>query len=129
MNAKRRRLVVKIGSSLLVEPGAGLRQAWLASLAEDIVEERTNGAEVIIVTSGAIAGPIVALDLRTLYLEDLTLLGATVMPRAVFEALVAIIEAGEIRPLLAKTFPLAELRAAQAEFLEKAHVGNFVVLP
>lgn len=81
------------------------------------------------VTSGAIAGPIVALDLRTLYLQDLTLFGATVMPRAVFESLVRIIVAGEIRPLLAKTFPLAELRAAQAEFLEKAHVGNFVVLP
>ncbi len=81
------------------------------------------------VTSGAIAGPIVDLDLRTLYLNDLTLHGATVMPRYVFENLVGYIERGEIRPLLAKTFPLAELAEAQAEFLEKKHIGNFVVIP
>ena len=81
------------------------------------------------VTSGAIAGPIVELDLRTLYLNDLTLHGATVMPRYVFENLVGYIERGEIRPLLAKTFPLADLAGAQAEFLEKKHIGNFVVLP
>ncbi len=81
------------------------------------------------VTSGAIAGPIVALDLRTLYLNDLTLHGATVMPRYVFENLVGYIERGEIRPLLAKTFALADLAKAQAEFLEKKHIGNFVVIP
>ena len=81
------------------------------------------------VTSGAIAGPIVALDLRTLYLNDLTLHGATVMPRYVFENLVGYIERGEIRPLLAKTFLLADLAEAQAEFLEKKHIGNFVVIP
>ncbi len=81
------------------------------------------------VTSGAIAGPIVELDLRTLYLEDLTLHGATVMPPGIFQSLVGYIERAEIRPLLARAFPLAELRAAQEEFLEKAHVGNFVVVP
>jgi NADPH:quinone reductase-like Zn-dependent oxidoreductase len=81
------------------------------------------------VTSGAIAGPLVEIDLRTLYLEDLTLHGATVMPPGIFQALVGYIERAEIRPLLARTFPLAELRAAQEEFLKKAHVGNFVVVP
>ncbi len=49
------RLVVKIGSSLLVQPNAGLRQAWLASLAADLADRRAAGDEVIIVTSGAIA--------------------------------------------------------------------------
>ncbi|MGI9494113.1 MAG: glutamate 5-kinase [Geminicoccaceae bacterium] len=49
------RLVVKIGSSLLVEPGCGLRKAWLASLAADLADRRAVGDEVIIVTSGAIA--------------------------------------------------------------------------
>ncbi len=55
MNSRGRRLVVKIGSSLLVEPGSGLRQAWLASLAEDLAEHRRAGDQVIVVTSGAIA--------------------------------------------------------------------------
>ncbi len=79
------------------------------------------------VTSGAIAGPSVDLDLRTLYLKDLELLGATVMPVGIFETLVGYIEREEIRPLLAKTFPLDRLRDAQNEFLHKQHVGNFVI--
>ncbi len=49
------RLVVKIGSSLLVESGSGIRQTWLASLAADLAERRAAGQQVIIVTSGAIA--------------------------------------------------------------------------
>ena len=80
------------------------------------------------VTSGAIAGPLVELDLRTLYLRDLEVLGATVMPAEVFTNLVSYIERGEIRPLLAKTFPLSQIRDAQAAFLKKQHVGNFVIL-
>jgi NADPH:quinone reductase-like Zn-dependent oxidoreductase len=79
------------------------------------------------VTAGAIAGPTVDLDLRTLYLKDLELLGATVMPVGIFETLVGTIEREEIRPLLAKTFPLDRLRDAQKAFLHKQHVGNFVI--
>jgi NADPH:quinone reductase-like Zn-dependent oxidoreductase len=79
------------------------------------------------VTSGAIAGPVVDLDLRSLYLKDLTLLGATVMPVGVFESLVGYIERQEIRPLLAKTFPLDRIADAQSAFLRKQHVGNFVI--
>ena len=92
-----------------------------------LIERIARGGHYV--TSGAIAGPIVALDLRTLYLNDLTLHGATVMPRFVFENLIGYIERGEIRPLLAKSFPLADLAKAQAEFLEKKHIGNFVVIP
>ncbi len=79
------------------------------------------------VTSGAIAGPVVELDLRTLYLKDLTLFGATVMPLGIFESLVGYIEREEIRPLLAKTFPLKNVAEAQTEFLSKQHVGNFAI--
>jgi len=80
------------------------------------------------VTSGAIAGPVVDLDLRSLYLKDLTLLGATVMPVGIFETLVGYIERQEIRPLLAQTFSLDKIAAAQAAFLLKQHVGNFVII-
>ncbi|MEM6305370.1 MAG: alcohol dehydrogenase family protein [Pseudomonadota bacterium] len=79
--------------------------------------------------SGAIAGPMVELDLRTFYLNDLTLHGSTVVPHHIFTDLVSYIERGEIKPLLAATYPLSELHAAQAAFIEKAHVGNIVVLP
>ncbi len=52
--ASLRRLVVKVGSSLLVEQGQP-RTAWLASLGADIATLRQSGVEVIVVSSGAIA--------------------------------------------------------------------------
>ncbi|MBI1383488.1 MAG: zinc-binding dehydrogenase [Rhizobiales bacterium] len=80
-------------------------------------------------SSGAIAGPRVELDMRTFYLRDLTLIGCTAWDEPVFANLVGYIERGEIRPLLAKTFPLAKIADAQREFLAKAHVGKFVLIP
>lgn len=77
--------------------------------------------------SGAIAGPIVDLDLRTLYLNDLTFTGATVVPPGTFGDLVGYIARGEVRPVLAQTFPLERLHDAQRAFIEKKHVGNIVV--
>lgn len=79
--------------------------------------------------SGAIAGPMVELDLRTLYLRDLTFTGSTVLPPQIFGDLVGYIERGEIRPLLAATYPLADLNRAQEAFISKHHVGNIVVTP
>ena len=79
--------------------------------------------------AGAIAGPLVELDLRTLYLRDLTFVGATVVPPGVFADLVGYIERGEIHPLLAATYPLEDLREAQEAFIAKRHVGNIVVTP
>jgi NADPH:quinone reductase-like Zn-dependent oxidoreductase len=76
------------------------------------------------VTSGAIAGPIVELDLRTLYLKDLILIGSTRQDPRVFTNLVSYIEAGEIHPMVAETYPLQDLRAAQEAFLEKSHMGK-----
>jgi len=77
--------------------------------------------------SGAIAGPIVDLDLRTLYLKDLTFTGNTVTTLNVFPDLVGYIERGEIKPALAAAYPLSELHAAQQAFIDKKHVGNIVV--
>lgn len=79
--------------------------------------------------AGAIAGPVVQLDLRTFYLRDLTFTGATVVPVGVFADLVRYIEDGELEPLLAATWPLEELHDAQRAFIEKRHVGNIVVTP
>jgi NADPH:quinone reductase-like Zn-dependent oxidoreductase len=80
-------------------------------------------------SSGAIAGPIVSLDMRSFYLKDLTLYGSTGWDQPVFPNLVGYIERGEIKPLLAKTFPLEQIAAAQEAFSEKKHVGKFVLIP
>lgn len=79
--------------------------------------------------SGAIAGPMVTLDLRTFYLRDLTFTGSTVIDLDVTPRLVGYIESGAIKPALAATYPLEELREAQSAFIAKKHTGNIVVCP
>ncbi len=81
------------------------------------------------VTSGAIAGPLVELDVRTLYLKDLTLIGATYQDDITFKNLISYIERGEIKPLVSKTYPLSEIAQAQTDFLEKKFVGKLVLVP
>ena len=81
------------------------------------------------VTVGAIAGPVVELDVRTLYLKDLTLMGCTYQAPGIFENLIGYIERGEIRPLVAATYPLTEIVAAQKAFLAKEFVGKIVLVP
>ena len=78
-------------------------------------------------TAGAIAGPIVPFDLRTLYLNDLELHGVTSFEPRLFADLVGMVETGAIRPVLARVFPLDQIRAAQALFVAKSHVGSIVI--
>jgi len=77
--------------------------------------------------SGAISGPLVDLDLRTLYLKDLRLIGCTVLETDVFPNLVSYIERGEIRPVVAETYDLFDIVKAQEAFLTKQHVGKIVL--
>ena len=79
--------------------------------------------------SGAIAGPIVQMDLRKLYLKDLTLHGCTSQDANVFPDLVRYIEGHEIKPLVAKRFPLRDIVLGQEEFLSKKHVGKIILNP
>ena len=54
--SKARRIVVKIGSALLVDAKTGaIKASWLASLIDDLADLRVAGADVIVVSSGAIA--------------------------------------------------------------------------
>lgn len=81
------------------------------------------------VSSGAIAGPVVSLDMRDMYLKDITLIGCTAWDEPVFPDLISYIERGEIRPLVAKVFPFEKIADAQQEFMQKQHFGNFVLIP
>jgi glutamate 5-kinase len=76
---KARRLVVKIGSALLVEPGGEVRGSWLDALAQDIARLRAREQQVIVVTSGAIAlgRPALRLPRRPLRLEEKQAAAAT----------------------------------------------------
>ena len=68
--SKAKRIVVKIGSALLVS-GGDVRAAWLASLAEDVARARARGQDVILVSSGSIAlgRGVLELGVGTLALE------------------------------------------------------------
>ena len=79
--------------------------------------------------AGAIGGPIAELDLRTLYLKDLSLFGCTFQEDEVFENLVDYVERGEVRPVVSGTYPLAEIASAQEAFLTKRHIGKLVLIP
>jgi NADPH:quinone reductase-like Zn-dependent oxidoreductase len=79
-------------------------------------------------TAGAIAGAHVNLDLRSLYLKDLTLYGCTIPDAGIFARLVGYIERGEIRALVSATYPLERIVDAQRAFAAKDHVGKIVVV-
>lgn len=80
-------------------------------------------------SSGAIAGPIVELDMRKMYLKNIMLIGCTGWDDPVFPNLIGYIERGEIKPILAGTFPLQQIANAQQDFQEKRDVGKIVLIP
>lgn len=79
--------------------------------------------------AGAIAGPVVAADLRDIYLRDITLHGCTFQPAEVFTRLIDFINQGLLKPLIAKTYPLANIAQAQADFIAKTYVGKLILIP
>lgn len=131
--------VMALGCEAVLERGQDLIGA-LGESSIDLVADNVAGPQFGImpkllrrggryVSSGAIGGPLVSFDLRDFYLKDLTFIGCTAWDEPVFANLISYIERGEIRPLLAGTFPLARIADAQREFMLKRHVGNFVLIP
>jgi glutamate 5-kinase len=72
MLSKYKRITLKIGSSLLVDSKTGLKRQWLAAMAADIASLRDKGADVSVVSSGAIAlgRSVLGLGTRILRLEE-----------------------------------------------------------
>ncbi len=131
--------VHQIGADAVIERGSDLVK-FLGEESVDLVVDNVGGStfEAMLkvlrrggryVSSGAISGPIVNLDLRDFYLKDLNLIGCTAWDEPVFGNLVSYVEQNRIKPLVAKTFALDEIVLAQQEFLEKNHVGKFVLIP
>jgi len=143
VGAGKEELVRGIGADAVVARGrdvtAAVEQA-LEGVALDIVADVVGGEQVgqllgllrpggRYVIAGAIAGPLVTLDLRSIYLKQLEVLGSTMGNRTEFAAVVRHIESARLRPLVWATYPLSELPRAQAEFVSKNFVGKLVVIP
>ena len=129
--------VLALGADRVLARHVNLEQA-VGRESVDVVIDLVGGAQWPVLlqvlkrggryaTSGAIAGPLVELDLRTLYLKDLHLLGCTFQEDHIFDNLVGYIERGEIQPAVAKTYPLHEIAQAQHDFDEKNFVGKLVL--
>ncbi len=139
VGAEKASALLALGASKTVDRNADLLEELGAESVDVVVDVVGGGQWPSLLSilrrggryavSGAIAGPIVSLDLRTLYLKDLTFLGCTAQHPDVFPNLVSYIERGEIRPLVAKTFPLKDIVAAQQLFQTKNHVGKIVLVP
>lgn len=69
---QHKRICIKIGSALLVDRDSGLRREWLAGIAADIAELHSGGADILVVSSGAVAlgRAILGLGWRQLRLEE-----------------------------------------------------------
>ena len=139
VGADKAKHAIAIGADKIIERGTDIAAA-LGEETIDVVVDNVGGKDFEsmlkvlrrggrYVSSGAIGGPVVSLDLRTFYLKDLTLIGCTAWDEPVFGNLVAYIEKNQIKPLVAKTFALRDIAKAQSEFLEKKHFGKFVLVP
>jgi NADPH:quinone reductase-like Zn-dependent oxidoreductase len=136
--------VKQIGAEAVISRGSGDFAAAVAEATRgkpvDVVADLVAGplfndllgvlrAEGRYTTAGAIAGPVVQLDLRTVYLKHLQIHGSSQGTRGAFARLVGYIETGKIRPLLSQVYKLSEIHRAHTEFMAKKFVGKLVVVP
>ena len=80
------------------------------------------------VAAGAVAGPLVELDLRTLYLKNLEFYGWAAYRRDTFPSLMRVLASGGLDPLVDSQWPLDQIVAAQRAFLTRSHVGSMVLV-
>ena len=81
------------------------------------------------VVAGALGGWAVDLDVRRLYLANLSLVGSTMHTPRIFDRLVDIARSGAVRPTVAATFALEDMAEAQRQLAQRHHVGKLVVVP
>ena len=137
-SSSKHKEVIKIGADIVVDRNINLVEKLGKNKFDvvlDVVAGSNNWPHLLellkprgrYVTSGAIAGPIVDLDVRTLYLKDLTLYGCTYQPAEIFQNLIGYIERNEIKPLVAQIYSLKQIKKAQEVFLSKKFIGKIVL--
>jgi NADPH:quinone reductase-like Zn-dependent oxidoreductase len=121
--------VVPRGESVLTALGANsvdvVMDLVAGSAFSELMDVLRKGGRYAV--AGAIAGPIVELDVRTLYLKDLSFFGCTYQEEEVFANLISYIERGEIRPNIGEVYDLKDIVAAQEHFLSKTTCGKLVL--
>lgn len=100
-------------------------------VAGDLVGEglpllREGGRWVI---AGALGGHAVAFDVRRLYLHNAQIIGSSMHTPTHFDLLIDIARQGQVRPVIANTYPLDQAAQAQEELSLRHHVGKLVIQP
>jgi NADPH:quinone reductase-like Zn-dependent oxidoreductase len=115
-----RRITNKQGVDIVIE------HVGAATWDESVKSLKSGGT---LVTCGATTGPHVAIDLRHLFARQLSLLGSYMGTMGELQEVLKHVFAGRLKPVVDRTFPLSELRAAH-EYLEKSQMfGKIVVNP
>jgi len=115
-----RKITSKAGVDIVVE------HVGAATWDESVKSLKSSGT---LVTCGATTGPEVKIDLRHLFARQLSLLGSYMGTMADLHEVLGHVFAGRLKPVLDRTFPLKDLRAAH-EYLEKSRMfGKVVVNP
>ncbi|MFJ5561696.1 zinc-binding dehydrogenase [Streptomyces sp. NPDC093250] len=104
--------VVDVVAGAVLGPGLGLLRA--------------GGRWVV---AGALDGWAVNIDVRRLYPANLSLVGSTMHTPRIFDHLVEIARRGDVRPVVAVTFPLGQVGESQAQLARRRHVGKLIVVP
>lgn len=81
------------------------------------------------VIAGAVAGPVVTIDVRRLYLHQRQLIGSSMHTPAHFRQLVDIARKARVAPVVAATYPLTAIHRAQRDFAAGGQVGKLVLHP
>jgi NADPH:quinone reductase-like Zn-dependent oxidoreductase len=113
-----RRITNKGGVDIVVE------HVGAATWDESLKSLKTAGT---LVTCGATTGPNVAIDLRHLFARQLRLLGSYMGTMGELNDVLGHVFAGRLRPVVDRTFPLTEVRAAH-EYLEKSQMFGKIIL-
>lgn len=136
-SASKAQAILDLGATKIIARGESMSEA-LGNDSIDVVIDLVAGEqwpeflEVLrpkgrYAVSGAVGGAMVDLDVRTLYLKDLSFFGCTVLEPGVFPNLIKRIEDESVQPLVAQVFPLRHIVDAQKAFLAKQYVGKIVL--
>lgn len=85
---------------------------------------RDDGRWVI---AGAVAGPVVDVGLRRLYLHNISLIGSAMHTRGHFATLLEAVRSGAVQPVIAARYALDDIATAQGHFTRGQHVGKLVL--
>lgn len=140
-DAAKREAALKLGADHALETGSGVARAVMeltggrgVDAVMETVGEPTWGQSLravrpggAVVVSGATGGPNPSADLARVFWRQLRILGSTMGTRDEMLAVLRLVETAQIHPLIDRTYPLAETRAALARMAEGKHTGKIIV--